>query len=101
ATSGPSGAAAAIGGAETATATNHAAHAGAPRSAPGPVPVFEQIALSVHRAAADGLDRIMIQLKPEALGRVDVHLQLGHDGRMTATFIADRQDTLDMLQRDV
>jgi flagellar hook-length control protein FliK len=67
---------------------------------PNPAPVFDQVAVNISRAAADGLDHITIQLKPESLGRVDVHLQLGHDGRMAATFVADRQDTLDMLQRD-
>jgi hypothetical protein len=100
ATAGTSTTAATVGGTEATTTTHHAAHAGATRAMPGPVPAFDQIALSVNRAAADGLDRITIQLKPESLGRVDVHLQLGHDGRMTATFVADRQDTLDMLQRD-
>jgi flagellar hook-length control protein FliK len=100
ATAGTSTTAATVGGTEATSTTHHAAHAGATRAMPGPVPAFDQIALSVNRAAADGLDRITIQLRPESLGRVDVHLQLGHDGRMTATFVADRQDTLDMLQRD-
>jgi flagellar hook-length control protein FliK len=99
-TAGASTTAATVAGTDSTSATHHAATSGAARGVPGPAPVFDQIAVSVNRAAADGLDHITIQLKPEALGRVDVHLQLGHDGRMTAAFVADRQDTLDMLQRD-
>ena len=91
-----------IGGIDSTVGTQHSAASGAarPTAVAVPAPVFDQIAMSVNRAAGDGVDHITIQLKPESLGRVDVHLQLGHDGRMSATFVADRQDTLDMLQRD-
>jgi len=47
-----------------------------------------------------GIDRIEIQLKPAALGRVDVRLEVTHDGRVTAVVAADTRETLDMLQRD-
>jgi hypothetical protein len=103
ATANPAGAATpgtTVTAADQSATAQHANTAGGARATPSPAPVFDQIAISVNRAASDGLDRITIQLKPESLGRVDVHLQLGHDGRMAATFVADRQDTLDMLQRD-
>src|SRR5690606_15308414 len=74
---------AAITGSEATTSTHHAAHAGAARAVPSPMPRFDQIALNMHRAAADGMDRRTIQHKPETLGRVDVQLQLGHHGRMS------------------
>ena len=34
------------------------------------------------------------------MGRVDVQVELTKDGRLTAMFVADRPETLDMLQRD-
>lgn len=61
---------------------------------------FDQVAVQITKAAADGLDKISIQLKPESLGRIDVQLQVTHDGRVNATIGAHRQDTLDLLQRD-
>jgi hypothetical protein len=63
-------------------------------------PTFDQVAIHISKAVADGLDKISIQLKPESLGRIDVQLQVGHDGRVNAMIAAQRQDTLDLLQRD-
>ena len=60
----------------------------------------EQVALHVARAAADGDNNIRIQLQPGDLGTVDVRLHLGADGRVTAAIAADRQETLELLQRD-
>lgn len=59
-----------------------------------------QVTLQIVKAFADGLDRITIQLHPKNLGRVDVRLEIGQDGRMTAIIAADRPETLEMLQRD-
>ena len=75
----------------------------APRAAAIPTAsstTFDQVAVQITKAAADGLDKISIQLKPESLGRIDVQLQVTHDGRVNATIGAHRQDTLDLLQRD-
>lgn len=65
-----------------------------------PHPATEQVSAHLARAAAAGTDRILIQLHPAELGRVDVRLEIGADGRVAAVITADRQDTLDMLQRD-
>ncbi len=59
-----------------------------------------QVTLQIVKAFANGLDRITIQLHPESLGRVDVRLDIGQDGRMTASIAADRPETLELLQRD-
>ena len=67
---------------------------------PPPNPAAFQVAIHVARALDDGLERINIRLHPANLGRVDVKLEVAHDGRVTATVIADKADTLDMLQRD-
>ena len=77
-----------------------AANVAARNGAPAFVPVAEQVALQFSRALASGTDHITIRLEPESLGRVDVQVELTKDGRLTAMFIADRPETLDMLQRD-
>jgi hypothetical protein len=46
------------------------------------------------------MDRIEIRLKPEALGRVDVRLELGPEGRVVATVTADQRHTLELLRSD-
>jgi len=67
---------------------------------PAPNPASFQVAVHVARAINDGLDQIKIRLHPANLGRVEVKLELAPDGRVSATVIADKSDTLDMLQRD-
>ncbi|MEQ8196090.1 MAG: flagellar hook-length control protein FliK [Rhodospirillales bacterium] len=62
--------------------------------------VMDQITVNISRAVQAGLDRINIQLRPESLGRVDVHLEMAKDGKVSAVIHADNKDTLDMLQRD-
>jgi flagellar hook-length control protein FliK len=70
------------------------------RGLPTHLPVPEQLAVHIQRAARDGLDRIDIRLSPAELGRIEVRLEFGHDGRLTASIAADRPETLDQLQRD-
>jgi hypothetical protein len=59
-----------------------------------------QVAAHVAQAAIDGQDRISIRLSPADLGRIDVKLDFGPDGRVQAVFAADRAQTVDLLQRD-
>lgn len=68
-----------------------------------PVPprlVTNQVAVQIQKAAAQGSDRINIQLKPAELGRVEVQMDVARDGRVTAVISAERSETLDLLQRD-
>lgn len=65
-----------------------------------PPPAAEQIVLQLRRAVADGIDRLTVQLKPASLGRVDVQMEVGHDGRLQAVISAERPETLHLLQRD-
>lgn len=77
--------------------------ASAPRPAAVAVPTtatFDQVAIQIGKAAAVGIDTISIQLKPESLGRIDVQLQVAHDGHVNATIAAHQQSTLDLLRRD-
>jgi hypothetical protein len=59
-----------------------------------------QVAVAVVRAVADGVERISIKLQPPELGRIDVRLDVGADGRVQAYVLAERPATLEILQRD-
>ncbi len=78
-----------------------AAQATPPRPAAPHVPLpADQVAVQIAKAAEDGLDRIRLQLRPAELGRVEVQMEVGQDGRLHALITADRPDTLQTLQRD-
>ena len=85
----------------TAVQTAAAQSAVASQQAAAHQPAAQQVAVQIAKAADDGVDRIRIQLNPAELGRVDVRLEVGHDGRVQAVVTADRAETLDMLRRDV
>lgn len=63
-------------------------------------PVHEQVSVRLQKAAGDGIDRFTMQLRPADLGRVDIAMEVGHDGRVQAVVSADRPETLHLLQRD-
>ncbi len=56
--------------------------------------------MNISRGLAQGNDRITIQLRPAELGRVEVKMEMTHDGKMTAVVSAERPETLDMLRQD-
>ena len=60
----------------------------------------DQIAINIQRAATAGMDRIQIRMVPAELGRVDVRLEMSRGQRIKAVIMAEKQDTLDLLQRD-
>lgn len=62
--------------------------------------VVDQISVKITKALQTGTDKISIQLKPAELGRVDVKMEMTHDGRVMTVVTAERQETLDMLRRD-
>jgi flagellar hook-length control protein FliK len=62
--------------------------------------VVDQVSVKIRKALQAGNDKISIQLKPAELGRVDVKMELTHDGRIMAVVTADSKDTLDLLRRD-
>ncbi|MBF0561258.1 MAG: flagellar hook-length control protein FliK [Alphaproteobacteria bacterium] len=64
-----------------------------------PTPV-EQIKVNVTKAVAEGANHISIQLAPEHLGRIDVQMDVGQDGKVQATVTADKPETLAMLKQD-
>jgi flagellar hook-length control protein FliK len=77
-----------------------AATAGSKSSTPLIQPANTQIAVQIARALPQGIDRFSIQLHPADLGAVEIQLDIAEDGRLSALIIAERPETLDMLQRD-
>lgn len=65
----------------------------------GPV-VANQVALQISRSVQNGTDSFQIRLDPPELGRVDVKLEIAHDGRVSAVVAVDNDQTLQMLLRD-
>ncbi|QQR68651.1 MAG: flagellar hook-length control protein FliK [Alphaproteobacteria bacterium] len=66
-----------------------------PRATPA-----EQVAVRLVHQAGEGKDSISFQLHPAELGKIDVRLDVGSDGKVSARIMADNPATLDMLQRD-
>ncbi len=75
---------------------------GAPSGRPHQVllPLASQVSAGLVKLGQDGGGEITMRLQPANLGRIDVSMKIGDDGRMTAAITADRQDTLDLLRRD-
>ena len=63
-------------------------------------PATSQVSIQLSKAVQNGDNKIKIQLRPQELGRVEVKLEIANDGRAKALIIAERPDTLDILQRD-
>jgi flagellar hook-length control protein FliK len=59
-----------------------------------------QIGIQIAGASARRVERMVVQLEPAALGRVEVRLDFSHDNRVSALIAADRPETLEVLQRD-
>ncbi|MCB2100582.1 MAG: flagellar hook-length control protein FliK, partial [Rhodobacterales bacterium] len=82
-------------GQQAAKAT-HARNAGAtPRQA-----VVDHVSVQIMKAVKAGVDRIHIQLKPASMGRIDIQLEMSHEGKVSAVITTDNKDTLDLLQKD-
>ncbi len=79
------------------------AHISAPqRSAALPYAAYvtSQVAVQIGRAVDAGSNSFNIRLDPAELGRVDVKLDIGHDGRVNAVIGVDNEKTLQLLQRE-
>lgn len=63
-------------------------------------PPTAQIAVHIVRAVGDGISRFNVQLHPAELGRVEVKMEVSTDGAVRAVVTAERQETVDQLQRD-
>ena len=94
------GALTAAGTAASSTSASAAAHAAPAPRASVPTTPGAQLAIHITRAVQDGVHRVGLRLHPAELGRVNVELEIAADGRVQAMVTAEKQDTLDMLQRD-
>ncbi len=81
-------------------APTQAAQAATPPKALPQNTVMDQVSVEIGKHAADGTDLIKVQLKPAELGRIEIKLEVGHDGQVAATVTADNKDTLSLLQKD-
>lgn len=62
--------------------------------------VMEQVTFNVRSALLDGSSKIHIQLDPADLGKLDIKLNVGADGKTGVVITADNKSTLDLLQKD-
>jgi flagellar hook-length control protein FliK len=58
------------------------------------------LAVEIAARAQTGKNRFEIRLDPPELGRINVRLDLDHDGNVTSHLVVDRAETLDLLRRD-
>lgn len=72
-----------------------------PPPPPKPPAPVEQVAVQIKKAIGEGADKINIKLQPANLGKVEVRMEIGKDGVLTANVIAEKPETLELLQRDV
>jgi flagellar hook-length control protein FliK len=60
----------------------------------------DQVAVHITRAARSGTNRIEIRLDPESLGHVEVRLEVGRDGRVSALVLTETREALDALKAE-
>ena len=60
----------------------------------------DQVAVHITRAAQSGTNRIEISLDPESLGHVEVKLDVGRDGRVSALVLTENREALDALKAE-
>ncbi len=60
----------------------------------------DQVAVHITRAAQNGTNRIEISLDPDSLGHVEVKLDVGRDGRVSALVLTENREALDALKAE-
>jgi len=63
-------------------------------------PVADQVLVTIRQNIQSGIDKVVIQLEPIELGRVEVQMDVSSDGLTSITITAETRDALDALQRD-
>lgn len=76
------------------------AQAAAGNNATAPHPATQQVIVSLQKGAITKDTSLSIQLNPAELGRVDVKITIDQHGKASAQILADRPETLAMLQKD-
>lgn len=65
-----------------------------------PLGVPDQVAVHIKKNVAADVDQFTINLHPAELGRIDIKLDIGADGRVSAMVAVEKAQTLELLQRD-
>jgi flagellar hook-length control protein FliK len=98
----PSAATAAVFNAAGATEGSSAAAktAARPNAPVYQTPIIQQVGTRLVETAANGGGRVIMDLRPEHLGRVRIDVDVRDDGRVTATVLVDNPEALEQLRRD-
>ena len=64
------------------------------------VSTLDKLGVAIATKSVGGVRQFDIRLDPPELGRVQVHLSVDDSGRAQANLVVDKQQTLDLLQRD-
>ena len=62
--------------------------------------VREQVFVNIQRAVEGKVESLTVKLRPELLGRIEIRLDGDAAGRLQIVVLAERSETLDLLQRD-
>ena len=60
----------------------------------------KDIAVQIAKHLSGGVNRFEIRITPPELGRIEVKLEIAESGRISAHLVADKPETLDLLQKD-
>ena len=84
------------------TVTNTAAtlHAVSTMRDTSATPDTRSMAVQIASFSSNDVKHFEIKMDPAELGRVDVHLTLGDDGKAQASLIVEKPHTLELLQKD-
>ncbi|MFY7779013.1 MAG: flagellar hook-length control protein FliK [Elstera sp.] len=86
--------------ATTGNAAPAAKTAARPNSPVFQTPVVQQVGTRLVETAANGGGRVIMDLRPEHLGRVTIDVDVREDGRLTANVLVDNPAALEQLRRD-
>jgi flagellar hook-length control protein FliK len=85
---------------EVTTQYQATADAGSAARGAGDASAADQVSIRLIHSLHEGRKAVQIHLNPSELGSIDVSMQWQGD-RLTAHFVVDRPETLDLLQRDI
>lgn len=72
----------------------------AKNDSPPEIPVTEQIHIKLDQAVEKGDSKITVQLSPEHLGKIEIHLDMQDKAVNNIRISVEKQETLEMLQKE-
>ena len=67
---------------------------------PAATPPVRQLAAAIERAIGGDVQRLTIQLSPQALGSIEIALELDPERRLAVVILAERPETLELLRNE-